>query len=63
MSGPSSDVAEGAEGYTLRVSMLTHTPMPPLGTRLDRELAPGVTGKDLQLAAAIEELWAEIGAK
>lgn len=37
--------------------MLTHTPMPPLGTKPERKLSPGVTGKDLKLAQAIEDLW------
>lgn len=61
VSGPSCDVADRSEGYTLRVSMLTHTPMPPLGTKMERKLAPGVTGKDLKLAQAIEGLWQQDG--
>ncbi|KAL7423120.1 hypothetical protein Q5752_002419 [Cryptotrichosporon argae] len=70
---PSSDVPRATSvltaaltsSYVLHVSTHTHTPMPfspytdSSGRRLefDGKPRPGVTGKDLQLAARLEAIW------
>ncbi|TXT13538.1 hypothetical protein VHUM_00905 [Vanrija humicola] len=58
---------EPEPGYVIHVATHTHTPLPPLpldsdggapAIEFEGKPRPGVTGKDLRLADAIEKLWA-----
>jgi hypothetical protein len=55
---PISDTA----GYVVAVSTHTHTPLPPVKFPKAKDgsqevMRPGVTGKDLRLAIALEEMY------
>ncbi|WVQ96719.1 hypothetical protein IAU59_003826 [Kwoniella sp. CBS 9459] len=61
-------------GYILEISTHTHTPFPPYPTPLPKKtpssskdgsellpkIRPGVTGKDINLAKRLEEVWREV---
>jgi len=49
-------------GYVVAVSTHTHTPLPPIkypktADGIQDVMRPGVTGKDLRLADALEEVY------
>lgn len=54
-----------APGYVLHLATHTHTPLPPLpldsagapAIVFEGKPRPGVTGKDLRFADAVEKLW------
>ncbi|OCF42043.1 hypothetical protein I317_04129 [Kwoniella heveanensis CBS 569] len=58
-------------GYILEISTHTHTPLPPYPTPIPKKtttdanieavkIRPGVTGKDINLARRLEEVWKEV---
>jgi hypothetical protein len=59
---PVSDTA----GYIVAISTHTHTPLPPVkypkaADGSQETMRPGVTGKDLRLAMALEEVYQSLG--
>jgi len=57
-AAPMSDTA----GYVVAISTHTHTPLPPVkypkaDDGSQEVMRPGVTGKDLRLAVALEEVY------